>query len=62
VRYFLLEFLGGEEARPQAEEGFVTCEWVPLDDAIERIKYKETRDVVRRAKARLVQPNLAASS
>jgi len=62
VRYFLLEFLGGEEARPQAEEGFVTCEWVPLDDAIERIKYKETREVVRRAKERLVQPDLAASS
>ncbi len=62
VHYFLLEFLGGEEARPQAEEGFVACEWVPLDDAIERIKYKETREVVRRAKERLVQPDLAASS
>ena len=40
----------------------MTCEWVPLDDAIERIKYKETREVVRRAKERLMQPDLAASS
>lgn len=62
VRYFLLEFLGGEEARPQAEEGFVACEWVSVDEAIARIKYKETREVVRRAKERLVQPDLAASS
>lgn len=50
VRYFLLEFLGGEDAAPQAEEGFVATEWVPLGMAMERIKYKETRDVVRRAK------------
>jgi 8-oxo-dGTP pyrophosphatase MutT (NUDIX family) len=62
VRYFLLEFLGGEEARPQAEEGFVACEWVPLDEAIDRIKYKETRDVVRRSKERLLQTDLLASS
>jgi len=50
VRYYLLEFLGGEEAAPQSEEGFVACEWVTLDDALDRIKYKETREVVRRAK------------
>ena len=50
VRYFLLEFLGGEDAAPQAEEGFVATEWVPLGTALERIKYKETREVVRRAK------------
>jgi bis(5'-nucleosidyl)-tetraphosphatase len=53
VRYYLLEFLGGEEPAPQGEEGFVACEWVGLDDALERITYKETREVVRRAKARL---------
>ena len=50
VRYFLLEFLGGEDPVPQSEEGFAACEWVPLDEAIERIKYKETREVVRRAR------------
>jgi 8-oxo-dGTP pyrophosphatase MutT (NUDIX family) len=53
VRYYLLEFLGGEEAAPQSEEGFVACEWVRLDEALERIKYKETREVVRRAKEHL---------
>lgn len=50
VRYFLLEFLGGEEAAPQTEEGFIATEWVPLGTALERIRYKETREVVRRAK------------
>lgn len=50
VHYFLLEFLGGEEPVPQTEEGFVTCEWASIDDALDRIKYKETREVVRRAK------------
>lgn len=58
VRYFLLEFLGGEEAAPQSEEGFVATEWVPVDEAVERIKYKETREVVRRAKALLAHPDL----
>ncbi len=55
VRYFLLEFQGGEEASPQAEEGFVACDWVPLDEAMDRIKYKETREVVHRAKERLTE-------
>lgn len=53
VRYYLLEFLGGEETAPQSEEGFVACEWVGLDEALDRIKYKETREVVRRAKEHL---------
>jgi 8-oxo-dGTP pyrophosphatase MutT (NUDIX family) len=50
VRYFLLEFLGGEDPHPQAEEGFVACEWVSPDEALTRITYKETREVVRRAR------------
>jgi len=62
VRYFLLEFQGGEEASPQAEEGFVACEWVPLDEAIARIKYKETQEVVRRARAALVQHGVLAAA
>jgi len=53
VHYYLMEFLGGEETRPQREEGFVRCDWVSLPDALERIKYKETRQVVRRAEAAL---------
>ncbi len=55
VRYYLLEFLGDEEAAPQNEEGFVACEWVPLVEAMDRIKYKETREVVRRAREYLEQ-------
>jgi len=53
VRYFLLEFQGGEEAAPQREEGFVEADWVALDDALARIKYKETREIVKRAQTAL---------
>lgn len=60
VHYFLLEFLGGEEARPQREEGFVAAEWVTVDDALTRIKYKETREIVRRAQVALEAADLAS--
>ncbi len=53
VHYFLLEFLGGEELRPQREEGFVAAEWVSLEEALARITYKETREIVTRARAAL---------
>jgi len=53
VHYYLMEFLGGEETRPQREEGFVRCDWVAVPEALERIRYKETREVVRRAEAAL---------
>ncbi|HXX40132.1 MAG TPA: NUDIX hydrolase [bacterium] len=64
VHYYLMEFLGGEEASPQREEGFVRCEWVTPDDALDRIKYKETRQVVRRAQEMLtrVSPEAAGST
>jgi 8-oxo-dGTP pyrophosphatase MutT (NUDIX family) len=50
VHYYLMEFLGGEEPTPQREEGFIACEWVALDEAAARIKYKETREIIRRAR------------
>jgi 8-oxo-dGTP pyrophosphatase MutT (NUDIX family) len=53
VHYYLMEFLGGEEAQPQREEGFVRCEWVTIAEALDRIKYKETRQVVERARTAL---------
>ncbi len=53
VHYYLMEFLGGEDACPQREEGFVRCDWVSVSEALDRIKYKETREVVRRADAAL---------
>ncbi|OFX31502.1 MAG: hypothetical protein A2Z07_07915 [Armatimonadetes bacterium RBG_16_67_12] len=56
VHYFLLEFLGGEDPMPQREEGFVAAEWVPMDEAMTRIKYKETREIVRRARHALTTP------
>jgi len=55
VHYYLMEFLGGEDACPQREEGFVRCEWVTLPEALDRIKYKETRQVVQRAQAALTR-------
>lgn len=54
VHYYLMEWLGGEEPSPQREEGFVRCEWAALPEALDRIKYKETRQVVRRAQEVLV--------
>lgn len=62
VHYFLLEFLGGEEPVPQREEGFVAAEWVSLDEALTRIKYKETREIVRRARDVLARPAAASTS
>lgn len=56
VHYFLIQFLGGEEPQPQREEGFVAAEWVEVDEALRRIKYKETREIVRRARAALESP------
>lgn len=53
VHYYLMESLGDEEPSPQREEGFIRCEWVTLPEALERIKYKETRQVVRRAQTAL---------
>ncbi len=50
VRYYLLEWLGGEEPRPQAEEGFVEARWVPIDEAVRRVRFKETRQVLERAR------------
>lgn len=61
VHYYLMEFLGGEEPSPQKEEGFVRCEWVTVPDALDRIKYKETRQVVRRAQAVLAPASAGAA-
>jgi 8-oxo-dGTP pyrophosphatase MutT (NUDIX family) len=55
VHYYLMEFLGGEDPQPQREEGFVRCEWVTIPEAVDRIKYKETRQVVQRARTALDQ-------
>ncbi len=62
VHYYLMEFVGSEEPRPQTEEGFIACEWVPVDEALGRIKYKETREIIRRAQVALNSGSPAAQS
>ncbi len=62
VHYYLMEFLGGEETRPQREEGFVRCDWVAVPEALERIRYKETREVVRRAASALAAASRESSA
>lgn len=57
VHYFLLEFLGGEDPQPQRDEGFTAAEWVTIDEAMARIKYKETLEIVRRARRALESPS-----
>ncbi len=49
VHYYLMEFLGGEEPTPQREEGFTGYRWVTFPEALDLIRYKETRQVIRRA-------------
>jgi 8-oxo-dGTP pyrophosphatase MutT (NUDIX family) len=61
VHYYLLEWLGGEEPRPQREEGFVAAEWVPIEDALQRIRYRETREVLKRAHVVLAADSTPAS-
>jgi len=55
VHYYLLEWLGGEEPRPQAEEGFVEARWVPIDEAVRWVRYRETRQVLERAREALLE-------
>lgn len=61
VHYYLIEWLGGEEPRPQREEGFVAAEWVPIPQALRRIRYRETREVLKRAQAALAGDPTTAS-
>lgn len=61
VHYYLLEWLGGEEPTPQREEGFVAAEWVPIEEALRRIRYRETREILRRAQAILQGDSTPAS-
>lgn len=52
VHYFLLEYVGGSEADHDHEMEAV--QWLPIDEAIETLAYKGAKDVVRRARARLL--------
>jgi hypothetical protein len=59
VHYYLLEWQGGEELSPQREEGFVGAEWVPLDEAPRRVRYKETREILKRAQQALASRSVS---
>lgn len=61
VHYYLLEWLGGEDPMPQREEGFVAAEWVPIEEALRRIRYRETREVLKRAQATLAGESMPAA-
>jgi 8-oxo-dGTP pyrophosphatase MutT (NUDIX family) len=42
VHYFLFQNTGKEKVVPQKEEGLHDAQWLPLDEAIEKIGYKKT--------------------
>ncbi len=50
--FYLIEAPTGE-AIPQAEEGITECCWLPLPVATERISYRNARDVLGAAAAKL---------
>lgn len=44
--FFLMHAPTGE-ARPEEDEGISACEWLPLEEAAQRVTYTNTREVVR---------------
>ena len=50
--FFLMRSRMGDPV-PQRAEGITACEWLPVGDAAERIPYRDTSEVVRRALARI---------
>jgi 8-oxo-dGTP diphosphatase len=49
VSYFLLEALCPEELELQREEGIEQSEWVPVEEAVRTLSYKNTRHVLEAA-------------
>jgi ADP-ribose pyrophosphatase YjhB (NUDIX family) len=50
--FYLIEAPIGE-AMPQEEEGITECLWLPIEEAIERISYRNAREVLRAAQLEL---------
>ena len=44
--YFLFESPSGEP-RPQLDEGITACRWVPMEEALELLRYENARAVLR---------------
>ncbi|MFW6206338.1 MAG: NUDIX hydrolase [Gemmatimonadota bacterium] len=53
------------EARPEVTEGITECAWLPLDEAVRRVDYDNTRQVLRKAEGMIRKesgPSAEASS
>ncbi len=50
--FFLIESPTGEPI-PQTDEGITECIWLPMEDAIRRISYRNTAEVLEEAAAEL---------
>lgn len=53
VHYFLM-LTQQKQLTPQAEEGILAAEWMPIDKAVEMLEYETDKEIVRRARQRLV--------
>jgi 8-oxo-dGTP pyrophosphatase MutT (NUDIX family) len=58
VYYFLIEYQSGSEQDHDREMEEVR--WATIDEAIETVAYRETKDVLRRARALLLPDGSAA--
>lgn len=47
------------EVEPEVEEGITECVWLPMEPAVERVSYDDTREVVRQA-VRMVRDGVKA--
>jgi len=48
VYFFLMEYTGGNVK--YHDEEVDDCRWFPIDEAIEKVEYKDEREIVRKAK------------
>lgn len=51
--HFFLLYSESGGTRPQTEEGIITCRWLPVSRALERLSYDNARDVLRAAERRI---------
>lgn len=52
--FYLLRSEVGE-IRPEVSEGITDCAWLPVDDAMRRVDYENTRGVIRKAERMLAE-------
>lgn len=59
---FFLMYSAAGEPTPARAEGITACEWVPLDQADERISYDNASEVVRAAQRMLLESGSAEAA